>query len=128
MSAIIVLIVISVIIIGFLINYFIYRRIVEVAVTRFIAPYLASRSLKLNKTRFAGLFNNGDFNRKGAGFSFVPEIGKIGVSTYIYIFAAAENLQTICFTAKIQVRFLFITDVFLKEEKSKEIELLHVEG
>ncbi|RQO79447.1 hypothetical protein DBR40_03585 [Pedobacter sp. KBW01] len=123
MNYIIVLIITSAVIIGFLINYLIYRRIVAVIVRRFLTPYLASRALKLNETRFTGLFNNGDFNDEGLGFNLVPEMGRFSISTYIYVFAGGENNQTIRFTAKIQVRFLFIRKVFLKGKNLKEIEL-----
>jgi len=122
------LIITSVVITGFLINYLIYRRIVAIAIRRFIVPYLASRALKLNETRFTGLFNNGDFNYEGVEFSFIPEMGKTSVSTYIYVFADAENNQTIRFTAKIQVRFLFIRNVFLKGKELKEIALMDVKN
>lgn len=121
-------IVIAAFIIGFLINYLIYRRIVAVTIRRFITPYLTSRALKLNETKFTGLFNNGDFNYEGAEFGFVPEMGKTKISTYIYVFAEAENRQTIRFTAKIQVRFLFIQSVFLKGKNLKEIELIDIKN
>lgn len=128
MNYIIVLIITSAVIVGFLINYLIYRRIVAVTISRFITPYLASRTLKLNETRFTGLFNNGDFNDEGVGFSLVPEMGKFSISTYIYVFASTENNQPIRFTAKIQVRFLFIRKVFLKGKNLKEIELIAVKN
>jgi len=126
MNNIIAFIITSVAIVGFLINYLIYRRIVAVAVRRFIAPYLALQVLKIKETQFTGLFDSGDFNDKDIGLSLVPEMGKFSASTYIYVFAGAENGQKIRFTAKIQVRFLFIRKVFLKKGKSEEIELPHV--
>ena len=126
MNNIIAFIITSVVIVGFLINYLIYRRIVAVAVRRFIAPYLALQVLKIKETQFTGLFDSGDFNDKDIGLSLVPEMGKFSVSTYIYVFAGAENGQKIRFTAKIQVKFLFIRKVFLKKGKSEEIELPHI--
>lgn len=126
MNYIIAFIITSVVIVGFLINYLIYRRIVAVALRRFIAPYLTSQALKIKETQFTGLFNNGDFNDKDEGLRLVTEMGKFRISTYIYVFASVENGQTIRFTAKIKVRFLFIRKVFLKKGKSEEIELTHV--
>lgn len=126
MNYIIAFIITSVIIVGFLINYIIYRGIVAVALRRFIAPYLTSHALKTQKTQFTGLFINGDFYDTDAGLSLVPEMGKFSISTYIYVFASTENGQTIRFTAKIQVRFLLVRKVFLKKGKSEEIELPHV--
>jgi len=115
-----------VIVVGFSVNYLIYRWIVGVARKKFIDPYLKSQALTTKETKFTGLFNNGDFDFEGIGLILVPEMGKFKISTYIYVFAAAENKQSIRFTAKIQVKFLFITDVFLKKGKSEEIELPYV--
>jgi len=115
-----------VILVGFSVNYFIYCWIVGVARRKFIDPYLKSQALTTKETKFTGLFNNGDFDYEGIGSILVPEMGKFKLSTYIYVFAEAENKQSIRFTAKIQVKFLFITDVFLKKGKSEEVELPYV--
>jgi len=125
MNYIIGFIITSVVIVGFFINYLIYRKIVAGALRKFISPYFESQGLKLKEFKFTGLFNNGDFSYEGVHPTFIPEMGKFITSTYIYVFALSQTGQIIRFTAKIHCRFLFIQMVFLRSEKNKgeEIEL-----
>jgi len=116
----ILIIVFFVIIVGFSVNYLIYRKIVATALRRFINPYLESQELKLKEFKFTGLFNNGDFNYEGFEPSFIPEMGKFIISTYVYVFALSQTGQTIRFTVKIYSKFLFIQKVFLRSGKNKE--------
>jgi len=124
----IILIVIFVIVIGFSVNYLIYKRIVSRALRSFIKPYLESQQLKLTSTKFTGLFNNGDFDYGGITVTLVPEMGKFTLSTYIYVFTFSEDEKSIRFTAKIHCKFLFVRKVFLRtgKEKNEEIELPRV--
>lgn len=128
MICIIILIVFSVILIGFSVNYLIYRKIVADALRKFINPYLESQELKLKEFKFTGLFNNGDFSYEGVSPIFIPEMGKFITSTYVYVFALSRTGQVIRFTVKIHCRFLFIQEVFLRtgENKDDEIELPYI--
>lgn len=122
------IIIFLVILIGFSVNYLIYRKIAAGALRKFINPYLESQELKLKELKFTGLFNNGDFSYDDANPIFIPEMGKFVTSTFVYVFALSQTGQVIRFTVRIRSRFLFIQKVFLRTGKNKddEIELPYV--
>lgn len=106
------------------VNVLIYKRIVFIVLKKFINPYLLSRKLSLQDTKFAGLFSQGDFGNGRLVIKPVSEMGKISNTTFFYIYTVDEKGAMYQYTIKVSMIFLFIRKVILKSKEEKiEIEL-----
>lgn len=95
------------------VNVLIYKLIVDRAVKKYINPYLSILGYKIDKVKFAGLFQIGDFKRKGSPLRPFMFGGYPIHSTYIYVFVKTNdpNNNPVRITARIISLFLFIRKV-----------------
>lgn len=92
-------------------NIVIYKLIVRSAIYKWINPELSKLGYSVGRTKFVGLFSNGDFKSKQLTIKFVPKNGNILNSTYLYLFIVDNLNKEIRITAKINSVFLVVTSV-----------------
>jgi hypothetical protein len=85
------------------------------AVKKYVKPNLQSSGLIFVRSRWAGLFNSGDFGN--AGFSFKPSFlnGNPFLSIYAYIYYKEFDVIK-RFTIRIDTLFFFIRNVTFSSE------------
>lgn len=105
-----------------LVNILIYKIIVFIVLKKFINPYLYRQKLLLQQTRFAGLFNQGDFGKGKFLVKPVPEMGKINNTTFFYVRVVDDKGVLHQYTIKVGTVLLFIKQVILKS-KAENIEI-----
>ena len=85
------------------------------AVNKYVKPRLQSRGLIFVRSKWAGLFNSGDFG--GTGFSIKPSfsLGNSFISIYAYIYYKEADV-TKRLTIRVDRIFFFIRNVNFSSE------------
>ena len=98
-----------------IINLLIFLFIKSSARKKILEPLLEQKSMKLEKLKFAGFFNTGDFKE----LSFQPLFikgGKSDISIYYYVYYSDNTNETKRVTMKIGTTLCFISSVEFKPE------------